>query len=364
MASDLFSDGVKPGTNDVIIALMGMTGAGKSSLISLCSEKKPVIGHDLNSCTQSVDTYPFVYDGPPKKRVILVDTPGFDDSTRSDAEVLRELAAWLTATYAKKIRLSGIIYLHRINQPRMQGSARKNIMMFKKLCGDNALQNVILATTMWDLVDEDVGAAREKQLINTKEFWGYMTSKGSKTYRHDNTDQSAMKLIGHFVKTDSKMTLEIQEEMVDQHKSLDGTAAAATVEAKLEHERARFAAELRNLEIDLREAIRQKDNESMEALREERAKYMADLAEIKAAQESLRTTMEKLHEERYAQPEEATKEQQKVHQVKLATESTNQTSRSFNIEIAASGSTDKLASADRTGTINLGSSDAPTCVNT
>ncbi|KAI1778597.1 hypothetical protein F4818DRAFT_305348 [Hypoxylon cercidicola] len=72
MPSDLFSDSVEPeyvrfcgifvivtmtnielydnSSGDVIIALMGMTGAGKSSLISLCSEKKPVIGHDLNSC--------------------------------------------------------------------------------------------------------------------------------------------------------------------------------------------------------------------------------------------------------------------------------------------------------------------------
>ncbi len=97
---------------------MGMTGSGKSSFISLCSDKQPEVGHDLESCTQTVNTYPFIYSGPPQKRVFLVDTPGFDDSTRSDVEVLRELAAWLTATYAKEIRLSGIIYLHRINQPR------------------------------------------------------------------------------------------------------------------------------------------------------------------------------------------------------------------------------------------------------
>ncbi len=37
--------------DDVVIALMGMTGAGKSSFISLCSDQKPSIGHDLNSCT-------------------------------------------------------------------------------------------------------------------------------------------------------------------------------------------------------------------------------------------------------------------------------------------------------------------------
>ncbi|KAI1778596.1 quinon protein alcohol dehydrogenase-like superfamily [Hypoxylon cercidicola] len=152
-----------------------------------------------------------------------------------------------------------------------------------------------------------------------------------------------MKLIGHFVEADSKMTLEIQEEMVDQHKSLDGTAVAATVEAKIEQERARFTAELRNLETDLREALRKKDNDTMEVLREERAKYAADLAQIKADQESLRITMEKLHEKRYAQPEKAMKEQQKVQQAGSAAAGTSQTSR--NSETAASGSTDKLVTA-------------------
>jgi putative ribosome biogenesis GTPase RsgA len=35
---------------DIVIALMGMTGAGKSSLISLCTGKEVKIGHSLESC--------------------------------------------------------------------------------------------------------------------------------------------------------------------------------------------------------------------------------------------------------------------------------------------------------------------------
>jgi hypothetical protein len=51
----------------------------------------------------------------------------------------------------------------------MLGSAKRNILMFQKLCGDNALKNVI--------TDREVGEAREKQLIEIKEYWGYMASK-------------------------------------------------------------------------------------------------------------------------------------------------------------------------------------------
>ena len=36
--------------SDVFIALMGMTGSGKSSFISLCCQRAAKIGHDLNAC--------------------------------------------------------------------------------------------------------------------------------------------------------------------------------------------------------------------------------------------------------------------------------------------------------------------------
>lgn len=37
-------------SSDVFIALMGVTGSGKSSFISLCSQKAAKVGHDLRAC--------------------------------------------------------------------------------------------------------------------------------------------------------------------------------------------------------------------------------------------------------------------------------------------------------------------------
>ncbi|OAA58124.1 hypothetical protein SPI_07009 [Niveomyces insectorum RCEF 264] len=65
--------------------------------------------------------------------MFLVDTPGVDDSSRTGTEILRQLAAWLTATYASNIRLSGIVYLHGINGPRMHESAKRNIGLLNVL---------------------------------------------------------------------------------------------------------------------------------------------------------------------------------------------------------------------------------------
>lgn len=36
--------------NDIVIALMGMTGSGKSSIINLCTDQDIEIGHELGSC--------------------------------------------------------------------------------------------------------------------------------------------------------------------------------------------------------------------------------------------------------------------------------------------------------------------------
>ena len=103
-----FRDGYEPAEGDVFIAVLGQTGAGKSTFISKCSEKEVSIGHNLQACTQEVGVFLCKNRG---NNVFLVDTPGFDDTDRSDTEVLREIASWLTASYSNSIKLHGIIYL-------------------------------------------------------------------------------------------------------------------------------------------------------------------------------------------------------------------------------------------------------------
>src|SRR2546430_995427 len=64
---------------------MGITGTGKCSLISLCTEKGVRIGHDPEPCTQVVNVFACEY--TPSTTVFLIDTPGFDDTDRSDTDV-------------------------------------------------------------------------------------------------------------------------------------------------------------------------------------------------------------------------------------------------------------------------------------
>jgi hypothetical protein len=57
-----------------------------------------VVGHDLSSCTSTLQ-YEIVDPSPRTgHRVIIVDTPGFDDTFVDDVEILRRIAVWLASS--------------------------------------------------------------------------------------------------------------------------------------------------------------------------------------------------------------------------------------------------------------------------
>lgn len=66
------------------------------------------VGHDLRSCTQQVTaSEPFNVDG---QSIVLFDTPGFDDTTISDADTLKRIAEFLESMYVAKLS-STIAYM-------------------------------------------------------------------------------------------------------------------------------------------------------------------------------------------------------------------------------------------------------------
>ncbi|KAJ0289334.1 hypothetical protein COL940_001531 [Colletotrichum noveboracense] len=277
--TSLFRGGQKARDTDIFIAVMGLAGSGKSTFVSHLTKASVPIGSKLQSCTREVTVYRYQYSN--STNVYLVDTPGFDDTNLSDSDVLKEIATWLTGSYNNEVKLTGILYLHRITDPRMGGSARKNLFMFKKLCGPEALKHVVLVTTMWELVDERTGLERQTELETTEDFWVYMLSKGSRIEKHMNNPQSAHHIISRFMSHSRPTTpvlLAIQDEMVNKNKNLDETEAGKGLEG---------------------EAIAARDKESQEELMRQQALAERNLERLRRQQEEIKTTMEKLHREKY-----------------------------------------------------------------
>lgn len=133
-AKDNFMQNGSP--RDIVIPVMGPTGAGKSTFINavLGQEGRMPVGHKLSSCTAQLDYavvdpkfihYPKSLEGC---RVVMVDTPGFDDTYEGDAEILKRIAEWLEKSYHDHaVVLAGVIYLHDISHDRFSGTARRNL---------------------------------------------------------------------------------------------------------------------------------------------------------------------------------------------------------------------------------------------
>lgn len=237
--------------------------------------------------TKEVEIGTMLYKG---RKIRLIDTPGFDDShsDRDDAFILKEIASWLVIAYSQEPRLllSGIIYLHPINNVRMRGSDKSNLRMFKAMCGDKSLSCVVLATTMWANIDEKEGLERQKSL--KKEYWKSMIEAGSVDWRHDNTRESALRIIDHIISRQQNMTLGIQHQLVDECRSVADTDAGRELRSKVISERDRATRNLRAAEKDLQDAFEQNNSKVANQLIQEQEKYEAQIkakeAEIKSMQ--------------------------------------------------------------------------------
>lgn len=241
---------------------------------------------------------PYLYKFASQSNVHLIDTPGFDDTSRDDTDVLRDIASWLTLVYQRRIDLRGVIYLHRITDTRMQGSALKNLFMFKKLCGPEGLKNVILATTMWENVDTEDGSRREADLRDTPEFWKTMIENhGSRMVRHQNSTDSAVRIIESLLESTELITYAIQNEMVNQGKDLDQTSAGQELWNIQAEERARFEQQLLDLKRDMTEAQKLQDMESQKQIQKLELEKNLAIMRLEAQQRKMHISLAKLHKE-------------------------------------------------------------------
>ena len=127
--------------------------------------------------------------------------------------------------------LGGVVYLHDISQDRFSGTARRNLEMFNRLCGDAAMNKVVLGTTKWSRLPRDDGSRREAELKGV--YWKEMMDKGSKVKRFLGDRESAWNVLSVFLKQASvhyqdpgqEINLRIQEEIAVERRIIPETKA-------------------------------------------------------------------------------------------------------------------------------------------
>ncbi|OCL07325.1 P-loop containing nucleoside triphosphate hydrolase protein [Glonium stellatum] len=316
-----------PGPQDIVIAVMGITGSGKTTLINYFSDFPLAIGHDLESCTLRVDVWPCTL--PSGLKIFLVDTPGFDDTRKTDTDILSDIADWLNVAYSNQLKLTGIIYLHRIQDVRITGSALTNLRMFKKLCGDDGLGSVVLATTMWDFAPDGRGADREKELMAKPDFWKYMIEKGSKVFRQDRGKESANHIIEYLMGKRKLVILDIQHEMVDDHLNLHETGAGQVVANNIEIQLRKDREEIAMLKEELEDTLAKDSEEARKEIEE--LKRKVDEKILKSEEEIRKLHVDK--EQLRVQMEEQFAKEKKKLEKKLVEQEEKLKEEALNIKI-------------------------------
>ena len=236
--------------------------------------------------------------------VILLDTPGFDDTDRSDTEILKEISCFLAMIHEKRWRLVGIVYLHRITDPRLGGSAMKNLHMFEKLCGSRSFPGVVLVTNMWgDLEPTEAGRAIGERRQNElkSQFWKTIVEAGGNVMQHDGSKESASAIVSSLVKRNEEVVLHIVHELVEEKKTLDETDAGQYVQAELLKIKKKYDREIADLQESMEEAMEARDEETARAIKREREAAKAKVAQKARESRGLRISMQQLVQEKMAE---------------------------------------------------------------
>jgi len=251
----LYPHDAKLGGNDMIIAVMGLTGSGKSSFINLLSGSNLTTSHRLVSCTQDVQAgSEFQLDG---RWVTLIDTPGFDDTDLSEVEILKLISGFLAEHYSRGAILHGLLFFHRISDIRVGSVSRRSFSLFRNLCGD-AMRNVAFVTTMWDKVTLAEGEAREIELGNDPRFFRPTLDQGAFMIRHDNTIESARDIIRRIF-SNHPIPLDIQIDLVEKKRTLFTTNVGRVFADEVDQSAEWFVKKIKKVTQYMDETIRQRD---------------------------------------------------------------------------------------------------------
>jgi chromosome segregation ATPase len=157
--------------------------------------------------------------------------------------------------------------------------------VFRKLCGEQTLKNVVITTNMWGKITPEVGEAREQQLSTL--FFKPAIDKGAQFLRHVESADSAHAII-RAILDNHPLALQIQEELVDQHMEFSRTAAGQEIRRALNEHADKLEDKIRELQSELQDAEK-KERETQQELEEEVRRLRERLDSVKSESMQLET---------------------------------------------------------------------------
>lgn len=233
-----------------------------------------------------------------EKGIILVDTPGFDDSGIENLEILRSIIGILHHFALQKslFPIHGIVFLHDISELRFSGSQRKTLLILRALCGDKCMGNVIVGTTGWS--PEKPAKFKKEEEREQKflgEHWGgvYMTRRW--IYEDDN--DVPVQIITDLLVKPQVLLLAQEEMLIPPHAAADTTVGKLVIpEARLEMEQKLAEKELEfKTEMDRREAEAEEMRRGGKGQLEE---FQRQLADYKTTVEAAAKEVREYYEEK------------------------------------------------------------------
>ncbi|KAI6010111.1 hypothetical protein EDC04DRAFT_2770364 [Pisolithus marmoratus] len=192
------------------------------------------------------------------------------------------IAEWLTKNYGKDVKLTGIIYTHRIIDNRMSGSVCDNLDLFKRLCGGDSAQCVRLVSTMWDNQTPENATIYEQRVSQLEgNFWKPLILKGARHERFFNTQKSIWDIVTGLVPPGFPTT-KLGEETGGPQKKLKETSAKEALHSHFQW----LLLEYRDILQRIGDALAAKDPNAIDRLEAEYRKMDAEVQKTVKALEA------------------------------------------------------------------------------
>ncbi|THU87672.1 hypothetical protein K435DRAFT_867060 [Dendrothele bispora CBS 962.96] len=189
--------------SDIVILVTGAVGAGRSTFINdfLGNPGRMKVGNpsSLATCTTQIGHEIVDSNSQRRNRLVIVDTPGFDDEDKSDFEVLQEIANWIQQSFPQGVGRGGIIYLYDISSDRYRSTVNTNVAVLNKSFGrtEDTYRRIVLVTTKWSRIGDQEGIKRQTELESR---WNQLITRGSKLDSFKENSLDAKRIVDEFCK--------------------------------------------------------------------------------------------------------------------------------------------------------------------